>query len=63
MAPPHDLDRTINHPFTKLNGLWQVEQLPIKSEYRDISFASRSLAEAFKNNKFLDSLLLLFDGL
>ena len=41
----------------------QVGQLYMKAEWHDVPFTSRSLAEAFKSNKFLDSLLLLFDGL
>ena len=41
----------------------QVGQSLIKSEQQDAPLASWSLAEVFKNNIFLDSLLLLFDGL
>ena len=41
----------------------QVGQSPIKARWQDVSLASWILAEAFKNNIFLDSLLLVFDGL
>ena len=44
--------------------MWQqVGQLPIKTRWQDIPLASWSLAEGFKNKIFLDSFLLLFDGL
>ena len=44
--------------------MWlQVGQLPIKAGWQDVPLAFRSLAEAFKNNINLDSLLLLFDDL
>ena len=44
--------------------MWQpVGQITIKAGWQDVSLAFRSLAEAFKNNIFLDSFLLLFDGL
>ena len=33
----------------------QVGQLPISTKWQDVSLASLSLAEAFKNNIFLDS--------
>ena len=36
---------------------------PIKAGWQDVLFAFRSLAEAFKDNINLDSLLLLYDGL
>ena len=43
--------------------MWQqMRQLLIKAKWKDIPLMSWSLAEAFKNNIYLDS-LLLFDGL
>ena len=42
----------------------QVGLLPIKAGWQVVRPAAfRSLAEVFKNNMYLDSLLLLFDGL
>ena len=42
----------------------QVGLLPIKAGWQVVRpLAFRSLAEVFKNNMYLDSLLLLFDGL
>ena len=44
--------------------MWQqVGQLSVKVRLQDIPLTSWSLAEAFKNNIFLDSLLLLLDDL
>ena len=61
-----NLEQSISKPFTvsiRLRYVKQVWQLPIKAGWQDVPLASRSLAETFKNNIFLNSLLLLFDDL
>ena len=42
--------------------MYKSYKSPIKTGWQDVPFP-RSLAEAFKNNIYYDSLLLLFDGL
>ena len=54
----------MNYQQTVYWFIWQqVGQLPFKARWQDVPLASRSLAKAFKDNIFLHSLLLLFDGL
>ena len=60
------MERTINKSFTDLMELYKTcdyKSVIIKTRWQDVPLESRSLAETFKNNKFLHSLLLLFDGL
>ena len=62
-CPSYYLERTIKKPFTGSIVLRYVKSGPIKAVQPNVPLASRSLAESFKNNIFLNSLLILFNGL
>ena len=62
----HELEWTINKPFTRLIGLKHVttcQTIIHQRWWQGVLLASRSLVKAFKNNILLDALLSLFDGL